>query len=188
MKKILLFTITIILTLCSLVFSQEIQKEYYENGNLQYERTFKDRQKDGIAKEYFKNGNVKVEVMYDQGEMQGEFKEYYPSGALKNVRIYVDGVIEGVTKKYNEDGKLTAELTRDRGEMSWWLTKRYDYYPTGDLKYKYMYNQKTREGYRKNFHENGQMSTEFNIIDGQFLDCKNYNKEGVFLSAECPEK
>ncbi len=163
MKKILITTI-VTLTICPLAFSQEVKKEYYENGKIHFERTFKD------------------------GKLQGEYKEFYPNGVLKNVKIFVAGEVEGVTKQYNENGKLTAELTRDRGQMGWWLTKQYEYYPGGSLKSEYMYNQKTQEGYRKDFYENGQMALEFIIKGQEFLDCKNYDEKGNFLSTECPEK
>ena len=99
----------------------------------------------------------------------------------------MDGVIEGVTKQFNEDGKLTAELTRDRGEFDWWKTKSYDYYANGDLKYEYLYNEKTGEGFRKDYHQNGQLSLELIIKGGKLLDCKNYDEEGNFISADCPE-
>jgi len=161
------------------VKGDEIRKEFYPNGSVHYERGYKNGEKHGLAKEFNESGNVIREVMYVNGKMHGEFKVYYSSGVLKNLKVYVDELIEGVTKQYNEDGKLTAELTRDRGEMGWWKTKSYDYYPNGNLKYEYLYNQKTREGYRKDFHENGQISLEFNIKAGQFLDCKNYNEEVI---------
>ena len=189
MQKTLFFTIIIVLTFSLSAFSQEdgIQKEYYDSGKVHFERTFKNGQKDGLAREHLETGNVKLEVTYVEGKMQGEFKEFYPSGVLKNVKVYVNGEIEGITKQYNEQGKLTAELTRDRGEMNWWLTKQYDYYENGNSKYEYMYNQKTGEGYRKDFHENGQIALEFVIKGGKILDCKNYDKDGGFTSADCPK-
>lgn len=195
MTRLTLFLMLFIVIFATTSFSEnnddknvETRKEFYSNGSVHYERGYKNGEKHGLAKEYDESGNVFAEAMYDNGKRHGEFKVYYPSGALKNLKIYVDGLIEGVTKQYNEDGQLTAELTRDRGEEFWWKTKSYDYYTNGNLKYEYLYNQKLSEGYRKDFHENGQVSLEFNIKSGQFLDCKNYDEEGNFVSTDCPEK
>jgi len=165
----------------------EIRKEFYPNGNVQYERSFKDGQKHGLTKMFSEDGKLWQDVVYVDGMKQGIWREYYPSGNLKETRIYKNDTVNGIAKRYFENGKPERERMwvnnfpdSNKGIKTW------DYYDNGNLKSEYFF--KYREGYRKDYYENGQLSLEFLIKGGQLIDCKNYDEEGNFVSAECPEK
>lgn len=63
--------------------------------------------------------------------------------------------------------------------------KTWQYYDNGKLKSEYSF--KHGMGYRKDYHENGQLALELNIKNAKLHDCKNYNEIGKLVSTECPK-
>jgi len=200
MKKLMIFTAlmfltsfasadTITLTNGKVIEGQkvsgDIRKEYYPDGQVQYERTYKNGVRHGLAKLFYENGNIDQEVMYDNGKKQGVLKQYTPDGKLEQIFTYKDDVIQGLVQKYHENGKLAHESNWENGEPDNKGMKRFEYYDNGNLKYEYSFY--LGDGYRKEYYENGQISLESKIKGGQLLDCKNYDKEGNFISEVCPE-
>ena len=55
-----------------------INKEYYENGIIKEEMSYKDGKLNGIFKEYYENGSLKSKGTFKDGALDGEVKEYYP--------------------------------------------------------------------------------------------------------------
>jgi len=58
------------------------------------------------VKQYYENGQLKSELTYKAGELEGPWKEYYESGKLKAEGLFEDGEPVGEVKKYDETGKL----------------------------------------------------------------------------------
>jgi len=188
MKKIVTFIAIILLSFSMSIHAQEqdIRKEYYPNGKVQYERSFKNGKRHGLSKQFSEDGILMMDVVYVNGIKQGLWREYYSSGKLKETRIYENDSVNGIAKRYFENGKperetmwVNSEPDPDKG------MKRWDYYDNGNLKSEYFF--KNREGYRKDYYENGQLSLEFLFKDGQLQGCKNYGEEGNFVSEDCPE-
>lgn len=66
MKKIIL------LSFISLsLLHAEIQREYYPDGKVRLEASYRDGKRDGIYKEYYRNGNLKSEFSYRNGIKDG---------------------------------------------------------------------------------------------------------------------
>ena len=65
----------------------KIEKTYYENGNLKYEKKYKNNQLDGLVKKYYENGKLKSEVMYIDGNGEGSWTDYYENGSKKVVDV-----------------------------------------------------------------------------------------------------
>ena len=55
-----------------------INKEYYENGIIKEEISYKDGKLNGISKEYYENGSLKSESTFKDGVLDGKVIEYYP--------------------------------------------------------------------------------------------------------------
>ena len=111
MKKIALVIISI-LVLGGLASGKEtpkdgIIKEFYENGQLQDERNFKDGMQEGISKTYFESGQIDSEVMYKNNLKEGLGKFYYESGKLKSEANYKDGKLID-RKDYDEEGNFVS--------------------------------------------------------------------------------
>ena len=58
-----------------------------------------------VRKEYYENGALKAEITFKKDKAEGPAKEYYESGKLKNSGTYKKGELINV-KRYNEQGKL----------------------------------------------------------------------------------
>ncbi len=67
-----------------------------ENGKLQYEISYKDDRKNGLAKWYFENRNVEKELMYKDDKIVWQ-NEYDENGKLIK------------EQKYDKDGNLISE-------------------------------------------------------------------------------
>ena len=72
----------------------EVEKTYWDNGNLKSETTYK---------KSYKVGWKKVKTMLIP---HGVAKDYYESGVLKKEDPYVEGNRTGLVKLYLEDGSL----------------------------------------------------------------------------------
>ena len=54
----------------------------------------------GINKEYYENGIIKEEISYKDGKLNGISKEYYENGSLKSESTFKDGVLHGIVIEY----------------------------------------------------------------------------------------
>ena len=95
-----------------------IYREYYENGQLKLECTYKDGQLDGISKEYYKNNQLSCEYNFKNGQLDGLCKEYYDSGKIKEEYYCKNGEFEGIYKKYYTNGKEKSEYNYKNGRIS----------------------------------------------------------------------
>jgi len=191
-KRRTVLVVVLLLFLAGLAHSQEasedgIHQEYYDSGNVHYERNYRNGQKDGLAREYYEDGTIKIEVMYVKGKKQGVFKEYYPTGILKATFELKDNIQNGVVEKYYEDGKLQHSSLYENGMPNSKGVKQFQYFDDGSLKYEYYYD-KDEGGSSKTYYKNGQVSLETIIKGWGSYECKNYDEEGNFVSTECPEK
>ena len=59
----------------------------------------------GVIKEYYDNGNVQEEVSYKNGKLDGEFKEYFEDGTLASKGQFKNGLIEGLVIEYYHSKK-----------------------------------------------------------------------------------
>jgi len=53
-----------------------ILREYYKNGNIVYETSYKNGLRHGIAKSYYSNGDIHEEVSYINGKIYGRERFY----------------------------------------------------------------------------------------------------------------
>jgi len=96
----------------------EIQKEYWENGNLKEETPYKKSYSlgykkvktklvpHGIAKEYYENGVLRKEDPYIEGERTGIMKIYDEHGAIEIEANFVNSKRDGKTTHYYSDGSV----------------------------------------------------------------------------------
>ncbi len=174
--------------LCSPVWSEDgVQRVYYESGAVHYERTFKNGLQDGPSKEYYEDGTVKREVIYVKGKRQGVFNIYHPNGVIKTVYNYVDDLAQGVVNNYDEQGRLRYSCIYIDDKPTKKGVKKFDYFENGQLQYEYYFDE-DEGGYSKTYYENGQVALDITIDWYGLYECKNYDRDGNFISDECPEE
>ena len=112
------------------ILSQEKTEKRYNNGNIRYEGFVVNNTFDSIYKEYYRNGVLKEEGSYKNckyklnnrsilrlgcvvgnnkdsisiGKRNGEWKSYYENGKLKSVSNYFCGIEQGNFYYYFEQG------------------------------------------------------------------------------------
>jgi antitoxin component YwqK of YwqJK toxin-antitoxin module len=156
-------------------WKQGVWKDFYENGNVKWEITYKDNKKNGYFKQYSQDGNLTEVVKYIDDIRQEEAKEviklevktdYYPNGKPKTIASYRKNVPEGVRREFSEDGKVTAGYVFEEGKIisqgiideegiknGPWK----DFYRDGQLKSEGIYNKDKRVGEWKFYYNNGQV-------------------------------
>ena len=125
-----------------------IYREYYENGQLKLECTYKDGQLDGISKEYYKNNQLSCEYNFKNGQLDGLCKEYYDSGKIKEEYYCKNGEFEGIYKKYYTNGKEKSEYNYKNGRISG-IAKEYRI--NGDIDVEYDYKKINLENIYKKY-------------------------------------
>ena len=100
----------IFIFLSNVSFSQEIKKEYYNNGqfksigkqNLDGKRTREWK----VYIAYYDNGQLHQIANFENGKLTGECKEFYENGQLKKIGNYENGLGTGESKTYNQNGAI----------------------------------------------------------------------------------
>ena len=78
---------------------------YYENGQLSFKRNWKDGELDGPEEYYYENGQLSFKGNWKDGKEDGPYEVYYENGQLKSKGNLKDGKEEGLSKNYDENGK-----------------------------------------------------------------------------------
>ena len=133
-----------------------IYREYYENGQLKLECTYKNGQLEGIAKEYYKNNQLSCEYNFRDGKLDGLCKEYYESGKIKEEYYCKNGEFEGTYKKYYTNGKEKSEYNYKNGKLEGTAK---EYRINGDVEVEYDYKKVNLENIYEKY-ENKKSTTE----------------------------
>lgn len=160
-------------------------KYYFFDGKLHSLFFYKKGRLDSIYRQYYYDGKTAIEGAYRLGQKEGVWKTYFTSGKLNLTETYVNGELEGKKVFYHENGKIDTEIEFKKGERNGWL-KKFD--TEGNLLYQvrfiedypvaYTYNEKTGKllseipipggtGKIKTYFSNGNLSTEYEYVDGQ---------------------
>jgi hypothetical protein len=82
--------------------------EHYDDGQLKFERNFKDGELHGKYTSWYESGQKKSEENYEDGELHGKYTSWYESGQKKSEENYEDGEASGRWFYWNENGKIEA--------------------------------------------------------------------------------
>ena len=88
--------------------------EYWENGQLEGKRNYKNGKVEGEYLKYYENGQLKYKSNHKDGKQDGEWLYYYDNGQLQFKSNYKDGKKDGETFSNKENGKLIkTEIWKD---------------------------------------------------------------------------
>ena len=114
MKKLLL----ILICLPMIGFGQnDIEKTYYENGNLKSEITTNNGISDGLSKLYYESGELRTKGFFKHGIEHSIWSSYYENGKLKIEAEWKDGKPNGIWKYYDEKSLLIKISKYLNGEL-----------------------------------------------------------------------
>ena len=105
-----------------------VQHEYYPNGKVKREASFRDGKREGVWREFDEEGNVINSQTYKKGGLmseglvgtdgkrRGEYKEFYPDSTLRAEGLFIDGLRSGEWKFYYHNGQLQEVGTYKEGD------------------------------------------------------------------------
>ena len=95
-----------------------VYTEYYENGQKEFERIYKDGKRDGLQTNWFENGQKKEEGTYKDGKKDGKWTKWYENGQKEIEETYKDRELE-VHTEWSENGQKCYEsIFKDGKEIS----------------------------------------------------------------------
>ena len=156
---------------------QGVWKEFYPDGKLKSEKTYKNGMLDGFYKEFNDKGNLVTVVKYAGGQVVAgnedeedniEIRSEYDSqNRLVKSGPFRDNVAIGIHRQYNADGEVVASRTYDnhgkltaegivdeegRKQGAW-----KDYFPDGKIMAEGQYKDNYRTGKWNFYRENGRL-------------------------------
>lgn len=136
-------------------------KEYYEDGSLRVEGTYKDGLKEGDWRYYSSKGNLIQEGGFRKGKPHGDWVWNYEDGAVHRRESYRRGREEGSSIEYNPTGKVTAQ-----GEFIDGLKEGPWIYRQGDHVIKGEYSSGEKTGKWSGIYDNGKTQFKGEFING----------------------
>ncbi|RLD78420.1 MAG: hypothetical protein DRJ15_11590 [Bacteroidetes bacterium] len=97
---VVLLTLAIIFSACS-----DVEKTYWENGNIKSELPYKNAKLNGTAIWYYEDGTVQMEVPYEDDEIKGTSIRYHDNGRKELEETYINNVRQGKAVAYSYPGK-----------------------------------------------------------------------------------
>jgi uncharacterized protein len=150
-------------------------KEYYREGGLRAEGSYRDGIRIGSWKFYFPDGSIEqLGNFTDRGKEHGTWTWYYPDSTLRRVESYTNGLKNGEMVEYNEQGVPIAKGTYvDDEENRFWSYQEDGYRQEG------LYVMGERDGEWKHFYPDGFLSFKGKFLDG-YPDGKHiyFNSDG----------
>jgi antitoxin component YwqK of YwqJK toxin-antitoxin module len=93
------------------------KREYWDNGQKEYEVPFVNGQRHGIATWWWDNGKKKYEVPYVNGQQHGVGTWWWGNGKKRREIPWVNDQRHGVETGWWSDGSLWGVTNWDKGEM-----------------------------------------------------------------------
>jgi antitoxin component YwqK of YwqJK toxin-antitoxin module len=71
-----------------------LYQEFYTNGNLWRESTYKEGKREGLEKVFYANGGLHISRMYQNDKLHGEIKEFNTVGNIVYEAIFKNGIMQ----------------------------------------------------------------------------------------------
>jgi antitoxin component YwqK of YwqJK toxin-antitoxin module len=180
----------------SILFSG-VYQEYYSNGKLESEYSYKNGKKEGLTKEWNLIGELKFEGSYKNGEKEGLIKEWHINGNQMFEGSYKNGKKEGLHIYWNENGDWTSIKNYDVKGSESYLKKEdlsqeiRDMLPIKIKQRRNNYNGEVLykntsilfSGVYQEYYSNGKLESEYNYKNGKKEGlCKEWNSNGKLES------
>jgi uncharacterized protein len=158
---------------------------YNEEGKLILEVNYKYGKKNGIKTTYLDKETIKENFINDTKE--GYTRYYYPGGKLKMEIPFIKGLEQGLAKEYSVEGNIITLIEykkgfivdrikinrRDQNNLK--QGRWYMFYDNGNVKVEGIYKDDKKEGYFKEYAENGDFVSVWKYIN----DVRQENAEEI---------
>lgn len=107
----ILFYLTFLLVLPLLMSCNRVKTDYYDNGAVKSEMTYKSGDLQGKAIWWYKNGEKKLESHYNDGQLQGRSTRWHKNGKIERIEHYKNDKLYGRVATFSLRGKQLSEET-----------------------------------------------------------------------------
>lgn len=151
-----------------------VQYEYYPDGKVRREASFRDGKREGVWREFDEEGNVVSSQTYKRGGLvsegivgidgkrRGDYKEFYSDSTLRAEGLFIDGLRSGEWKFYYKNGKIQEIGTYREGEPDGAWTW---YYDNGQVQIEEQFYRGSPNGPYKEYDSKGNI-----IVSGTYFD------------------
>lgn len=151
-----------------------VQHEYYPNGKVKREASFRDGKREGVWREFDEQGNVLNSQTYQKGVLVGQgivdtdgkrrglYKEFYPDSTLRAEGVFVEGQRSGEWKFYYHNGQVQEIGFYNEGQPDGIWTW---YYENGQKQIEEQFFKGTPNGSYKEYDSRGNT-----IVTGTYFD------------------
>lgn len=153
----------------------QMQHEYYPNGRIKREASFRGGKREGTWREFDENGNVISSQIYQNGRLvqsgvmdtdgtrRGEWVELYPDSTLRAQGLYLNGKRSGTWKFYYPGEVLEQEGEYRNGQLEGtWIW----YYPNGKIQKQEDFMAGVPEGRYVEYDEKGNVIASGSYFEG----------------------
>ena len=84
-------------------------KEFYPNGNIKREVSFKNGVQHGLGSSYFPDGKLLMRGNLINGLQDGVWKKFYPNGNVEIKLTFKEGNREGLKEVFDEIGEIISK-------------------------------------------------------------------------------
>lgn len=153
----------------------QMQHEYYPNGRVKREASFRDGKREGTWREFDENGNVISSQIYKNGKLvqtgvmdtdgtrRGEWVELYPDSTLRAKGLFINGKRSGEWVFYYPGEKIEQQGNYKNGLFDGTWTW---YFPSGKLQRKEDFLDGILEGNYEEYDEKGNCIAKGSYFDG----------------------
>ncbi|MDA3944767.1 MAG: toxin-antitoxin system YwqK family antitoxin [Bacteroidetes bacterium] len=154
----------------------DMKRDYYPNGKVKVEATYRNGVAEGIRREFDEQGNVEKAFTFKHGTLvaegiiaangqrQGFWKYYYPNGGLKSQGNYTDDVRSGEWEFFHTNGVLEQRGSYNENGQPIGLWKWF--YNDGKLLRDENYRDGLLDGILTEYGPQGRIITQGDYIDG----------------------
>lgn len=100
----------IIVLLITFYSCTKIDKQYYPNGGIKSEISYKKDVKHGPATYYYNNGKINIRCYYKDDQLDGLYEKFNPTANLEESTNYSNGLKNGISKLYHENNKIAIKM------------------------------------------------------------------------------
>lgn len=154
----------------------ELKRDYYPDGKIKVEATYRNGLAEGIRREFDSLGNIEKSYIFKNGvivgqgiisangQRQGIWKEYYSNGQIKAQGAYRNDLRNGEWEFYHNNGTLEQKGTyndngKPEGKWMW-------YFSNGALLRQENFRNGLLDGPMTEYDTNGKIVTQGDYIDG----------------------
>lgn len=135
----------------------DVKIDYYPNGHMRSEWTFKDGIEHGPSREWHENGQLKHEGQMKNGLEEGLWVDWHSNGQKECERYYSEGVEEGPFRLWYENGQKESEWTCRSGHIEGASVM---WHENGQKRAEGEFRNDKKEGYWAHWHADGSVDDE----------------------------